>query len=154
MAAPTSAPVTAAPAPPPAPAAAPASAPTTTAAPGEPDRELATGGWTSSDRAEAAQILGGMIGLIQGLSVESISKSTAGPRPRIRVVQLSASGQRIVLTQSRAGAAIAPAPGTAHVTALRVMPPSEAYPLSTGTASLGNILITAKSSIEIGRAHV
>jgi hypothetical protein len=52
-----------------------------------------------------------------------------------------------VLTQSRAGAAVTTAPGTAHVNAIRVMPPSEAYPLATGTASLGNILITAKSSI-------
>jgi hypothetical protein len=33
------------------------------------------------------------------------------------------------------------------LTALRVMPPSEAFPYSTGTASLGNILITARSSI-------
>ncbi len=127
-------------------AAAPAPAPPPPAA-AEPDRELAAGGWAPADRSEATTILGGTLGAIQGLAIESVAKSTAGPRPRVRVTQLTESGQRIVLTETRAGAAVSGGPGTAHVTALRVMPPSEAYPMSTGTVSFGNILITVKSSI-------
>lgn len=113
----------------------------------EPDRELAAGGWAPVDRAEATSTLGGTLGAIEGLSIESITKSTAGSRPRVRVVQLSQAGERIVLTETRAGAAVRGGAGPAVVTALRVMPPSEAYPFSTGTASLGNLLITVKSSL-------
>jgi hypothetical protein len=113
----------------------------------EPDRELAAGGWAPVDRAEATSTLGGTLGAIEGLSIESITKSTAGTRPRVRVVQLSQAGERIVLTETRAGAAVRGGAGPAVVTALRVMPPSEAYPFSTGTASLGNLLITVKSSL-------
>lgn len=142
--------------PPPAlpPAAAPAAAPTPTVAAAEPDRDLAAGGWAPVDRAEAATILGGGIGAIQGLSIESIARSTAGTRPRVRLTQLTPSGERITLTQTRSGAAVRAGP--AVVTAIRVMAPSEAYPFSTGTVSLGNILITAKSSIAADalRAHL
>jgi hypothetical protein len=113
----------------------------------EPDRELAAGGWALVDRAEATSTLGGTLGAIEGLSIESITKSTAGTRPRVRVVQLTQSGERIVLTETRAGAAVRGGAGPAVVTALRVMPPSEAYQFSTGTASLGNLLITVKSSL-------
>jgi len=113
----------------------------------EPDRELAAGGWAPVDRAEATSTLGGTLGGIEGLSIESITKSTAGTRPRVRVVQLTQSGERIVLTETRAGAAVRGGAGPAVVTALRVMPPSEAYQFSTGTASLGNLLITVKSSL-------
>ena len=129
--------------PPPAPAPAP-SGPAPTAA--EPDREVASGGWAPADRAEAATILGGTFGAIQGLSIESISKSTSGARPRVRVTQLTESGQRIILTLTRAGAAVSAA-GTARVTALRVIPPSDAYPMATGSVSFGNILITARAGI-------
>ena len=113
----------------------------------EPDRELAAGGWALVDRAEATSTLGGTLGAIEGLSIESITKSTAGTRPRVRVVQLTQSGERIVLTETRAGAAVRGGAGPAVVTALRLMPPSEAYQFSTGTASLGNLLITVKSSL-------
>jgi hypothetical protein len=112
----------------------------------EPDRELAAGGWLVVDRSEATTLLGGTLGAIEGLPIESISQSATGARARVRVVQLAPSGARIVLTETRAGAAVRGA-GPTVVTALRVMPPSEAYPYSTGTASLGNILITAKSSL-------
>jgi hypothetical protein len=112
----------------------------------EPDRELAAGGWAPSDRADAAAALGGILGLIEGLHVESISRSTSGTRARVRVVQLTESGERIVLTETLAGASVRAA-GPARLTALRIVPPSEAYPLSTGTASLGNLLITARSSL-------
>jgi hypothetical protein len=33
------------------------------------------------------------------------------------------------------------------VTALRVIPASEAYPLTTGTVSFGSLLVTAKTSL-------
>jgi hypothetical protein len=65
----------------------------------------------------------------------------------VRVAQLTPAGERIVLTETRAGAAVRGGPGPAVVTALRVMPPSEAYPFSTGTVSLGNVLITVKSGL-------
>jgi len=114
----------------------------------EPDRELAAGGWGDVDRTEAASILGGTLGAIDGLPIESIAKSTAAGRSRIRVAQLTQAGERIVLTETRAGAAVR-GPGPAVVTALRVMPPSEAYPWSTATASFGNILITVKTSVAV-----
>ena len=112
----------------------------------EPDRELAAGGWAPVDRAEASSILGGTLGAIEGLPIESVAKSTTAARSRIRVAQLTQAGERIILTETRAGAAVRGA-GPAIVTALRVMPPSEAYPWSTATASFGNILITVKTSV-------
>ncbi len=111
------------------------------------DAELAAGGWVVVDRAEATSILGGTFGAIQGLAIESIAKSTSGPRARVRVAQLTPGGDRIVLTETRAGAAVRGGTGPVVVTALRVMPPSEAYPWSTATASLGNILITVKTAV-------
>ena len=42
--------------------------------------------------------LGGTLGIIQGLAVESISQSTSGTRVRIRVTQLTDGGQRITLS--------------------------------------------------------
>jgi len=89
--------------------------------------------------------MGGAIAAIQGLHVESIARSTTGSRPRVRVVQLTPSGDRIILTVTRASAAAGP--GAATITALRVMPPSEAYPMSTGTVSMGNLLVTARSTM-------
>jgi hypothetical protein len=114
----------------------------------EPDEELAAGGWAPVDRAEAASILGGTLGAIEGLPIESISKSTAAGRARVRVAQLTQAGQRIVLTETRAGAAVRAA-GPVVVTALRVIPPSDAYPWSTATASFGNVLITVKTSVAV-----
>jgi hypothetical protein len=92
---------------------------------------------------------------IQGLPVETVARSTSGSRPRVRVTQLAPSGERIVLTITRASAA-ATGPGSAVITALRVMPPSEAYPMSTGTVSMGNLLITARSTLAADalRAHL
>jgi hypothetical protein len=113
----------------------------------EQDRELAAGGWLPVDRAGATELLGGTLGAIQGLTIESITSSAAGSRPRVRVAQLTPSGERIVLTETRAGAAVRGGSGPAVVTALRVMPASEAYPWCTGTASLGNILVTAKTKL-------
>ena len=132
--------------PPAAPAAAPAPAPAA-AAPvaGEPDRELSEGGWNVVSRADALAALGGTLGAIGGLPIESIAKSTAGARQRVRVAQIAEGGQRVVLIETRAGAAVRGEEGPAHVTALRVLPASEAYPYATGTASFGNILITAKT---------
>ena len=125
----------------------PPSAPAAAVAAAEPDQELAAGGWAAVDRTEATSLLGGTLGAIQGLGIESISKATAGSRVRIRVAQLTSSGERIVLTETRAGAAVRGGSGPAIVTALRVMPASEAYPWCTGTASLGNILVTVKTKL-------
>jgi hypothetical protein len=125
-------------------AAAPPAAPA--AAPSQPDRELAAGGWSPLDRAEAVSLLGGTLGVIEGLRVESIARSTTGSRPRIRVVQVAETGERITLTETLAGANVR-SPGPARVTSVRVMPPSEAYPLSTGTVSFGSLLITVRSSL-------
>ncbi len=122
-----------------------AAAPAATAS--EPDRELAAGGWAAVDRAEATSILGGTLGAIAGLTIESISQSTSGARARVRLAQLTPSGERIVLTETRAGARVRGGSGPAVVTALRLMPASEAYPWCTGTASLGNILVTVKTKL-------
>ncbi len=124
---------------------APAAAPAASAS--EPDRELAAGGWIPVDRAAATTLLGGTLGAIQGLTIESIASSAAGSRPRVRLAQLTPAGDRIVLTETRAGAAVRGGPGPAVLTALRVMPASEAYPWCTGTASLGNILVTVKTKL-------
>jgi hypothetical protein len=119
------------------------------AAAAEPDEELAAGGWARVDRAEATTILGGTLGAIDGLPIESISKSTTAGRPRVRVAQLTQAGERIVLTETRAGAAVRGA-GPVVVTALRVMPASDAYPWSTASVSFGNVLITVKTKVATG----
>ena len=59
-------------------------------------------------------------------------------------------GLRSSLMNTGPGSGPAGAAGTggpARVTALRILPASDAYPFSTGTATLGNLLITAKSSL-------
>ncbi len=117
------------------------------AAAAAPDSELAAGGWLRVARADAMSALGGTLGLIPGLSIESIAQSAAGSRPRVRVAQLTPSGERIVLTETRAGADVRGGAGPAVVTSIRVMPASEAYPWSTGTVSFGNILVTAKTHL-------
>jgi hypothetical protein len=89
--------------------------------------------------------LGGTLAAIEGLGIESIARSTTGTRPRVRVVQVAPTGERITLTETLAGAAVRSGP--ARVTSLRVTPPSEAYPLSTGTVSFGSLLITVRSSL-------
>jgi hypothetical protein len=127
----------------------PAAAPTLLAAPAvvapvESDEELASGGWVSSSLANAAGTLGIPLAIIPSLYVESVAVPDGGGRPRVRVAQLTASGERIVLTQTRAGA---PVPGTPRVTALRIIPASQTYPLTTGTASFGNLLVTAKAAM-------
>jgi hypothetical protein len=113
----------------------------------EADRELAAGGWTPIDRVQATTTLGGTLGAIQGLPIESITASTSGPRTRVRIAQLTSACERIVLTETRAGANVRGGTGPAMVTALRIMPASEAYPYSTGSASFGNILVTVKTGL-------
>ena len=113
----------------------------------EADRELAAGGWTPIDRVQATATLGGTLGAIQGLPIETITASTSGPRTRVRIAQLTSACERIVLTETRAGANVRGGTGPAMVTALRIMPASEAYPYSTGSASFGNILVTVKTSL-------
>lgn len=110
----------------------------------EPDTGLA-GQWLVTDRAEAAIILGQPIAVIPGLWIESIAKPVESSRPKVRVAHVSASGERIVLIQSRSGAFVRGGP--ARVTALRIMPPSEAYPITTGTASFGRLLVTAQTAM-------
>jgi hypothetical protein len=133
----------------PAPSAARAVVPTGPApATSQPDADLATGGWSAVGREEAAQLLGGAIGVIPGLHIESITRSVTGSRARVRIVQITSAGERIALTETRAGAAVRGA-GPMAVTALRVMPASEAYPFSTGTVSFGNLLITVKTTVPV-----
>jgi hypothetical protein len=126
------------------PAPQPAAAPVIPAAPVEADEELAAGGWVMSDLESAASTLGIPLAVIPGLHIESVASPAGGSRPRVRIAQLTASGQRIVLTETRAGA---PVPGTPRVTALRIIPASQTYPLTTGTASFGNLLVTAKAAM-------
>lgn len=113
-----------------------------------PDDELAAGSWTVADLAAATDLLGMPIAVIPGLTVESIATPSDGGRPRVRVAQLTASGERIVLTETRSGA---PVPSSnPRVTALRVIPASPSYPVTTGTASFGNLLVTAKAEMDGG----
>jgi hypothetical protein len=111
----------------------------------EADDELAAGGWTVHDAAAAATQLRDRLATIPELWIESIATSDVGSRPRARVALLPPSGERIVLTETRSGA---PAlGGTPRVTALRIIPATEAYPITTGTASFGGLLVTAKTTL-------
>lgn len=114
----------------------------------QPDEDLTTGDWVTADVAQVAEQLGGFIAVIPGLWVESITSPAAGSRRRARVAQLTATGERIVLTETRSGAP-GLGGGTPRVTALRVIGPTEAYPLSTGTASFGSLLVTAKTTLSV-----
>jgi hypothetical protein len=118
------------------------SAPVTAA---QADEELTGGDWTVAEVAPAAEQLGGAVAVIPGLWVESVAVPAAGSRRRVRVAQLTTAGDRIVLTQTRSAAP--GAGGTPRVTALRVIGPTEAYPVTTGTASFGSLLVTAKTNL-------
>jgi hypothetical protein len=111
----------------------------------EPDVELDGDQWAISNREEAEIFLGRPVVIIEGLWVESIAIPATGARPRVRVAQLDDSGERITMVMSRSG----PANVTAlpRVRALHIVPPSEAYPITTGTASFGGLMVTAKSSL-------
>jgi len=122
-------------------------APTSTPAavePAGPDAELASGGWRVIDRAEATSALGGRIAMIPGLRAESFASSEARGRTRVRVAQIARTGQRIVLIETANGAAPA---GPARATAVSVEPPLEGTSESIGSASLGNLQITARSTL-------
>ena len=111
----------------------------------EPDVELTDGQWAVTDRAGAEATLDRPVAVISGLWIESIARPATGTRPRVRVAHLVDSGERITLVVARSG----PAGGTAQprVTALRIIPPTEAYPITTGTASFGGLLVTAKTTL-------
>ncbi|HXV87402.1 MAG TPA: carboxypeptidase regulatory-like domain-containing protein, partial [Gemmatimonadales bacterium] len=109
-----------------------------------PDEEITAGRWELIQAAEAEELLGQPLAVIPGMWVESVAKS-AGSRPRIRVAQLSESGERVALVETRSAAARADRP---RLTALRVMPPSEAYPVTTATGSFGGLLVTATSTMD------
>jgi hypothetical protein len=111
----------------------------------EADDELMAGGWIVGNAAAASAQLRDRLATIPELWVESIATSETGSRPRARVALLTPSGERIVLTETRSGA---PAlGGTPRVTALRIIPATEAYPVTTGTASFGSLLVTAKTTL-------
>jgi hypothetical protein len=112
----------------------------------KPDDELAGGRWTRIDMAEAEGLLGQPLAVIEGLWVESVSRAAGTARPRVRVAQLTESGERVALVETRSGAPAA-AGDRPRVTALRIMPPSEAYPVTTGTGSFGNLLVTATTAL-------
>jgi hypothetical protein len=133
------------PPPPPAPEPAPPPArPAVAPVAREPDTELADGGWVVSDAAAAVAKLRGGLATIPDLWIESIAFSENGSRARVRIALLTPDGDRIVLTETRSSA---PALGTPRVTALRVIAATEAYPVTTGTASFGSLLVTAKTSL-------
>lgn len=126
------------------PTATPPARPLVAPVPRETDAELATGGWTVTDHAAATTELKNGLATIPDLWIESIAVSESGSRPRVRVALLTPTGERIVLTETRSGA---PALGTPRVTALRIIPASEAYPVTTGTVSFGSLLVTAKTAL-------
>jgi hypothetical protein len=109
----------------------------------EPDAELADGQWVVTDYAGAEEVLGRPVTIVGDLWVESIAKPAQGTRRRVRVAQLTQSGERVVLTVTVAGPASDLAP--AQVTAIRVRPGSEDTPMAMGTASFGNLLVTART---------
>jgi len=107
----------------------------------QPDDELSGDQWQVIGPGEAESILARPAPAISGLWLES----SAGTRPRVRVAQLTAGGERVTLTVTRAGPPVREP--VARVTAMRVIPPTEAYPVTTGTASFGNLLVTAKGAV-------
>ena len=111
----------------------------------QPDDELDDGQWATTDMAEAAEVLGRPVAVVSNLWIESVARPATGTRPRVRVAQLTDSGDRITLIVSRSGPANRAA--LARVTALRIIPPTEAYPITTGTASFGGLMVTAKATL-------
>ena len=120
-----------------------APAPVTASVTTAPDSELAGGGWTAIDRTEAKAILDGMLAAIPGLRIESITTSSVGGRPRVRVALIARSGARIVLTQMPAGNT-ADGPRTTRVTEVTA---SRVGAGTIGTASIGGVFVTAKSAL-------
>jgi hypothetical protein len=111
----------------------------------ERDEELDAGDWVTSNLAEAAMVLGRPVAIIENLWIESIAIPATGTRPRIRVAQLTESGERIAMVISRSGPANSAA--LPRVTALRIIPPTEAYPITTGTVNFGVFMVTAKAKL-------
>jgi hypothetical protein len=77
--------------------------------------------------------------------IESFAQPSSGTRPRVRVAHLAESGERIILVVTRSGPAARPP--NPRLTALRVMPASEAFPETTGTASYGGLVVTATATL-------
>ncbi len=115
----------------------------------EPDAELEEGNWAVTDLAGAAAFLGRPVAVISNLWIESVAIPATGTRPRVRIAHLVDSGKRISLVVSRSGPANRAA--VPRVTALRIIPATEAYPITTGTASFGAFLVTAKTSLPAER---
>jgi hypothetical protein len=109
---------------------------------GKPDDELVPARWEIIEAAEAERVLGQPPAVVAGLWIESIARPPGTARPRVRVALLTPSGERVALVETRSGA-IGARPERPRLTALRLMPPSEAYPVTTGTGSFGNLLVTA-----------
>jgi hypothetical protein len=109
----------------------------------EPDTELGDEGWVITDHAGAEDVLGRPVTIVAGLWVESIARPAEGARRRVRVAQLTQSGERVVLTVTLTGPANSPSPP--QVTAIRVRPASGGTSMAMGTASFGNLLVSAKS---------
>ncbi len=112
-------------------------------APLAPDSELAAGGWTPISRTEAAAVLGGTLAQITGLKIESITTSSVGGRPRVRVAQIAPGGHRVALVEMSSGS---PAAGSRPYRAADVSA-SAAEGMSIGTATLGGAFITARSGL-------
>ena len=111
----------------------------------KPDEELVPARWERIEAADVEALLGQPVAVIPGLWIESIAKPPGTTRPRVRVAQITPSGERVALVETRSGAATrADRP---RLTALRLMPPSDAYPVTTGTGSFGNLLVTATTAL-------
>ena len=112
----------------------------------EPDAELTEGQWVVTDYAGAESVLGRPVAIVRGLWVESIARPAEGTRRRIRVAQLTESGERVVLTLTLVGSAGDATP--AQVTAIRVRPASGSGGATMGTASFGNMLVSARTLLQ------
>ncbi len=110
-----------------------------------PDTVLAGEQWSESSLEDAESRLGRPIPVIEGLWIESFAEPSSGTRPRVRVAQLTETGERIVLVVARSGPAVRPP--NPRLTALRVMPASAAFPVTTGSASYGGLMVSATTSL-------
>jgi hypothetical protein len=110
-----------------------------------PDTVLGAGKWAEASWEEAESRLGRPIPVIEGMWIESFAQPSSGTRPRVRVAHLAESGERIILVVTRSGPAARPP--NPRLTALRVMPASEAFPETTGTASYGGLVVTATATL-------
>jgi serine/threonine protein kinase len=114
---------------------------------GEPDRELRAGLLQPINTTEALALLGGTLGAIGGLQIESIATSKLKTGSPVRVVQHLADGRHLVLLESRDRAAARRTPAGATATVSDLRPPRTGVPFSSATVRLGRLTIEARAAI-------